>query len=148
MDVCLAHECAQNVADDAVKTQHFARLLNGLFADCEDLGLLRVASETFGRLVESGGSMTSDIVEREVQRCVPWLNPRLEPSEARRYAAVLILKQLADNAPAVFNVHVRPFIDNIWGAIRDPKVCVRARPCVWRVARGCQKVPCWLVDPM
>lgn len=61
----------------------------------------------------------------QVRDALPWLNPRLEPSEARRYAAVLILRELADVAPAVFNVHVKAFIDGIWGGLRDAKPHVR-----------------------
>ena len=45
--------------------------------------------------------------------------------EARRYAAVLILRELAANAPTVFNVHVPAFIDAIWPALRDPRMNVR-----------------------
>ena len=33
--------------------------------------------------------------------------------------------QLAENAPAVFNVHVKPFIEVIWSGLRDAKVYVR-----------------------
>lgn len=59
----------------------------------------------------------------QLQRCLPWLNPRApESSESRRYAAVLMLRRLAEAQPAVFNVHVKQFIDSIWGALRDPKV--------------------------
>jgi FKBP12-rapamycin complex-associated protein len=61
----------------------------------------------------------------QVRDALPWLNPRLEPSEGRRYAAVLILRELADCAPAVFNVHVKAFIDGVWGGLRDPKLHVR-----------------------
>jgi FKBP12-rapamycin complex-associated protein len=45
--------------------------------------------------------------------------------EARRYAAVLILRELARNAPTVFNVHVPAFIDAIWPALRDSSLTIR-----------------------
>ena len=32
---------------------------------------------------------------------------------------------MAENAPAVFNVHVRSFIEIIWAGLRDAKVIVR-----------------------
>ena len=38
---------------------------------------------------------------------------------------MLILRQMALNAPAVFNVHVRAFIDVIWTGLRDPKLHIR-----------------------
>lgn len=52
-----------------------------------------------------------------------WMNP--QRSEQLRYAAALILKEMAKNAPAVFNVFVRPFIDVIWAGLRDQKHIVR-----------------------
>lgn len=52
-----------------------------------------------------------------------WMNP--QRSEQLRYAAALILKEMAKNAPAVFNVFVRPFIDVIWAGLRDQKHLVR-----------------------
>lgn len=60
----------------------------------------------------------------QVKACLPWLIPG-NANEYRRYAAVLLLRELADCAPAVFNVHVKQFIDNIWGGLRDPKLHVR-----------------------
>ena len=59
---------------------------------------------------------------QQVRRAIDWLGDK---GEARRYAAALILQQLAENAPAVFNVHVRAFIDAIWNGLRDPKQLVR-----------------------
>lgn len=59
---------------------------------------------------------------RQVRRAIEWLGDR---GEARRYAAALIARELAENAPAVFNVHVRAFIDAIWNGLRDPKLLVR-----------------------
>ena len=52
-----------------------------------------------------------------------WL--RGESQGNRRYAAVLILREMAENAPAVFNVHVQSFIEIIWAGLRDAKVIVR-----------------------
>lgn len=61
----------------------------------------------------------------QVREALPWLNSRLEPSEFRRYAAVLVCREMASEAPAVFNVHVKAFLDGIWGGLRDPKLHVR-----------------------
>ncbi len=59
----------------------------------------------------------------QVKRSLDWL--RGESQGNRRYAAVLILREMAENAPAVFNVHVRSFIEIIWAGLRDAKVIVR-----------------------
>ena len=113
------------VGDDAARTAHFSGMLRRLFEDSQDPALLEAAAQTLGRLVRGGGPMVADVVERQVRDALPWLSPRLEPSEARRYAAALVLRELAAAAPAVFNVHVRAFIDGVWGGLRDPKLRVR-----------------------
>lgn len=59
----------------------------------------------------------------QIRIALDWL--RVERSEQLRYAAVLILRQMAANAPAVFNVFVRHFIDVIWAGLRDSKLLVR-----------------------
>ena len=46
-------------------------------------------------------------------------------SEQRRHAAVLVLKELAEHAPTLFNVHVSSFLDHVWVALRDPKLAIR-----------------------
>ena len=59
----------------------------------------------------------------QVRRAIEWLSGN--HGEARRYAAALIARELAENAPAVFNVHVRAFIDAIWAGLRDQRLLVR-----------------------
>lgn len=46
-------------------------------------------------------------------------------TEQRRHAAVLVLRELAQNTPTLFNVHVASFLDHIWVALRDPKDNIR-----------------------
>ena len=56
-----------------------------------------------------------------MKHAISWLRARDKDKEApehTKYAATLILKQMAQNSPAVFNVHVRGFIDVIWNALR------------------------------
>jgi hypothetical protein len=50
---------------------------------------------------------------------------RGERNELRRYGAVLVLKELAVNAPSLFNTHAKDFFVLIWSGIRDPKPNVR-----------------------
>ena len=69
------------------------------------------------------GTLAADIVEFEVKRALEWLEG--DRSEQRRYAAVLVLKELADNTPTLFNVHVATFVDHIWVTLRDPKLQIR-----------------------
>src|SRR5690242_1687285 len=63
-------------------------------------------AQALGHLARAGGSLTADFVEFEVKRALEWLQG--DRSEQRRHAAVLVLKELAENAPTLFNVHVSP----------------------------------------
>ena len=73
----------------------------------------------------------------QVKRSLDWL--RGESQGNRRYASVLILREMAENAPAVFNVHVKAFIDIVWVGLRDAKVIVReASVAALRVSELCQ----------
>ncbi|BDA44527.1 Serine/threonine-protein kinase TOR [Coccomyxa sp. Obi] len=110
------------LGEDAAKTSYFASYLREVFQPNTDPMTMEVAASTLGHLVKSGGALTADIVEFEVRRAIEWLGDR---GEARRYAAALILRELAENAPAVFNVHVRAFIEAIWAGLRDSKLLVR-----------------------
>ncbi len=84
---------------------------------------LRLASRALGHLARSGGSLTVDFVEFEVTRALEWLQS--DRFENRRLAAVLVLKELAENAPTLFYVHVHTFFTHIWAALRDPDVDIR-----------------------
>eukprot|EP01083_Nonionella_stella_P022317 61746_1 len=88
-----------------------------------DVAILELVASTLGHLVRSGGSLTSDIVESEVKRALEWLEG--SSHEYKKHAAVLVLKELAENAPTLFNVHVGNFLDHIWVALRDPKNIIR-----------------------
>ena len=60
----------------------------------------------------------------QVRRALHWLAAR-ERVQHQRLAAALVLRELAAASPAVFNMHVRPFIDVIWAGIKDPALPVR-----------------------
>ncbi|KAA8545737.1 hypothetical protein F0562_020812 [Nyssa sinensis] len=108
----------------------------------ENLGALRAIDElidvtlVLGHLARKGGAMTADEVERQVKNALEWL--RGERIEYRRFAAVLILKEMAENASTVFNVHVPEFVDAIWVALRDPTLVVRERAV--EALRACLRV--------
>ncbi|EFJ44271.1 target of rapamycin, growth-regulatory PI3K-like protein kinase [Volvox carteri f. nagariensis] len=111
--------------DDAAKTSRLASMLSRVLEDSEDATLSETAAHTLGHLVRSGGAMTSDIVEKEIRRALSWCDPHVEPSESRRLTALLVLHEAAESAPAVFNVHVKSFIDAVWFPLRDPKQHIR-----------------------
>jgi len=77
-------------------------------------------------------------VDVQVKSCIEWLQGAFacssaskstahirstgERIEARRYAAVLVLRELTRDAPTLVYDHVPELLDNLWTALRDPKV--------------------------
>ncbi|PWZ19658.1 hypothetical protein Zm00014a_018155 [Zea mays] len=111
--------------EGASKVSKFASFLRNVFEVKRDPEILVPASEVLGHLAKAGGAMTADEVERQIKTALGWLTG--ERVEYRRFAAVLILKEMAENASTVFNVHVPEFVDAIWVALRDPKQAVREK---------------------
>ncbi|KAG0576661.1 hypothetical protein KC19_5G097200 [Ceratodon purpureus] len=109
----------------ATKIAKFASCLRNVFEHKKDSEVLINASRALGHLAATGGALTADVVEYQVKKSLEWLQG--ERVENHRLAAVLILKEMAENAPTVFNVHVSDFIEAVWVALRDPKVQVRER---------------------
>ena len=60
----------------------------------------------------------------QVNKALIWLGAGGK-GPPRPLAAALALKELAVAMPAVFNMHVRTFINSIWTGIRHPALPVR-----------------------
>ncbi|KAK1282825.1 Serine/threonine-protein kinase TOR [Acorus calamus] len=113
------------LGESASKVSKFSNYLRTVFDTKRETEVLILASRVLGHLARAGGAMTADEVERQMKNALDWL--RGERVEYRRFAAVLILKEMAENASTVFNVHVPEFVDLIWVALRDPTLAVRER---------------------
>ncbi|KAL3350416.1 hypothetical protein AABB24_023072 [Solanum stoloniferum] len=124
------------ISENASKVAKFSNYMRVAFETKRDPEILVLASKVLGHLARSGGAMTADEVERQVKVALEWL--RGERIEYRRFAAVLILKEMAENASTVFNVHVPEFVDAIWVALRDPTLAVREKAV--EALRACLRV--------
>ncbi|KAK8706592.1 hypothetical protein V6N13_050150 [Hibiscus sabdariffa] len=111
------------LGENASKVSRFSNYMWTIFEIKRDPEILVLASKVLGHLARAGGAMTADEVEFQVRTALKWL--RGDRIECRRFAAVLILKEMAENASTVFNVHVPEFVDAIWVALRDPTLAVR-----------------------
>ena len=124
---CVDQLCSVEFGEEVEKVTRFARYLRTAVTTMRqgpEPVLASAASQALGRLVATGGAVTADIVEEEVNRAFKWLkNPVRE--ERKRFAAALTLRELAANAPTVFNVHVPHFIKAVWPALHDPSLDVR-----------------------
>ncbi|XP_027362305.1 serine/threonine-protein kinase TOR isoform X2 [Abrus precatorius] len=124
------------LGENASKVSRFSSYMRTVFDAKRDPEILVLASRVLGHLARAGGAMTADEVERQVKIALDWL--RGNRVEYRRFAAVLILKEMAENASTVFNVHVPEFVDAIWVALRDPALPVRERAV--EALRACLRV--------
>lgn len=124
------------LGENASKVSRFSSYMRIVFDTKRDPEILVLASRVLGHLARAGGAMTADEVERQVKIALDWL--RGNRVEYRRFAAVLILKEMAENASTVFNVHVPEFVDAIWVALRDQALPVRERAV--EALRACLRV--------
>ena len=85
--------------------------------------VLAMASKALGHLARAGGALTVEFVEFQIKQSLEWL--QVERNERRHLAAVLVLRELAQNTPTLFNVYVDDFLEHIWVALRDPKEEIR-----------------------
>ncbi|KAK4703758.1 serine/threonine-protein kinase mTOR, partial [Phenoliferia sp. Uapishka_3] len=90
---------------------------------CPDPLVMTLAAKVFARLAAQGGSLMAGHVDVQIKSCVEWLQG--ERIEARRYAAVLVLRELTKAAPTLVNENILELLDNLWTAMRDPKVAIR-----------------------
>ncbi|KAF2738156.1 hypothetical protein EJ04DRAFT_574120 [Polyplosphaeria fusca] len=109
--------------DDAgQKTTRFSSYLRNVMRGTDTASMV-VAARAMGRLAKPGGTLTAELVEAEVKGALEWL--QLERSENRRFAAVLILRELAKNSPTLMYQWIAQIFEVIWVALRDPKVLIR-----------------------
>ncbi|KAK4476961.1 hypothetical protein RD792_016131 [Penstemon davidsonii] len=113
------------IGENAVTVAKIANYMRTASEAKRDPETLVVASKVLGHLARAGGAMTAEEVDWLVKIALDWLHG--DRIEYRRFAAVLILKEMAENASTLFNVHVPEFVDTIWVALRDPKLDVRER---------------------
>ncbi|CAL5329434.1 unnamed protein product [Camellia sinensis] len=125
-----------SLGENASKVSRFSNYMRNVFEVKRDPEILILASKVLGHLARAGGAMTADEVEWQVKNALGWLHG--ERTEYRRFAAVLILKEMAENASTVFNVHVPEFVDAIWVALRDPTLAIRERAV--EALRACLRV--------
>lgn len=82
--------------------------------------VLVLAAKALGHLAKGNSNIVTECIEFELKNALDWLQ-----GDRHRYAASLILKELALNAPVLFYSHVSTFIDVIWVTLRDLKPSIR-----------------------
>lgn len=100
-------------------TQNLRQVLRG-----KDINPMRPAAEVLGKLCRPGGSIISELVEAETKNALEWLQS--DRIEERRYSAVLVLRELARNAPTLMYAYVGMVLDLLWAGLRDQRHLIRA----------------------
>jgi FKBP12-rapamycin complex-associated protein len=108
--------------DAASRTTRFSGYLRAALRS-NDNDVLVYAAEALGHLATPGGALTAELVESEVKGALEWLQS--DRQESRRFAAVLIIRELAKNSPTLLYAYVPQILEYIWVAIRDVKVLIR-----------------------
>ncbi|KAJ5666232.1 uncharacterized protein N7477_008680, partial [Penicillium maclennaniae] len=108
--------------DAAQKTTRFASYLRSALRS-NDNAVLVYAARSLGRLAKPGGALTAELVESEIQSALEWLQS--ERQESRRFAAVLVIRELAKGSPTLLYGFVPQIFELVWVALRDPKVLIR-----------------------
>jgi len=108
--------------DIGPRLTRFANALRAVLRGTDTTAMI-VAARALGKLAIPGNSLTTDLVEAEVQTALESL--QVERQENRRFSAVLTLRELAQNSPTLLYQHVSEILEVIWVALRDPKVLIR-----------------------
>lgn len=109
-------------SDAAQKTTRFAGYLRSALRSNDNVVLV-YAARSLGRLAKPGGALTAELVESEIQSALEWLQS--ERQESRRFAAVLVIRELAKGSPTLLYGFVPQIFELVWVALRDPKVLIR-----------------------
>ena len=109
--------------DLALKYSRFEQHI-GYILRSKDVTPMQPAAVVLGKLCKPGGSLISELVDAEVKLALEWLQS--ERVEERRYAAVLILRELARNAPTLMYPYVNFVFEQSWIGLRDQRLLIRA----------------------
>ncbi|EDQ92945.1 uncharacterized protein MONBRDRAFT_5088, partial [Monosiga brevicollis MX1] len=111
----------------AVNCNQFGTYLrNVLPPTCNDLEVIKVAAEVLGRLATRGtGAMTPKFITMHSDRALEWLEHTSTRSEAKRYAAALVLHELCKAQPTHFYPYIPKVMRHIFVAVHDIKLSVR-----------------------
>ncbi|KAI2465814.1 FAT-domain-containing protein [Annulohypoxylon bovei var. microspora] len=90
----------------------------------KDIVPMQAAAVALGKLCKPGGSLISELVESEVKTALEWLQS--DRVEEKRYSAVLVLRELARNAPTLMYAYVGLVFDLVWVGLRDQRQLIRA----------------------
>eukprot|EP01033_Poteriospumella_lacustris_P010144 gene10144-7234_t len=114
-------DCTSAAAE--TKIIKFAKALSNALGAATDFTLIELIADAFGHMAKNSPVSHRDYLEGELIRALDSLKGK-QPS-AKRFAACVMLQQLATNAPTIFFVKINEFFDLIWIPIWDQKETIR-----------------------
>eukprot|EP00835_Amoeboradix_gromovi_P000423 NODE_15_length_42055_cov_0.634117.p1 type:complete len:2332 gc:universal NODE_15_length_42055_cov_0.634117:8372-15367(+) len=110
--------------DNTVKLTRFCNYLR-MVLPSNDIQVMEYAAKAMGKLSSPsiGGSLAVELVEFEVKRSLEWLLN--DKTEFKRYAAVLLIKEIALNASTILYGYMSQILEFIWIPLRDTRPNVR-----------------------
>lgn len=108
--------------DASQKVAKFSTVLKRTL-EGNDTSAMIVAAKCLGRLAAPGHALSNELVDAEVKHALEWLTS--ERNENRRFAAVLILRELARHNPTLLFTFREGVLISIWEGLRDQKVVIR-----------------------
>ncbi|CAG8465028.1 34810_t:CDS:10, partial [Racocetra persica] len=120
-----SHKIGDSLINNNIETTTLSRFTNYLkmVLPSGDQQIMILASKALGKLAAPNGAVTAIFVMREVNTALEYLQG--DRQELRRYAAALVLRELAQNAPTLIYGHVPSILDSIWVGLRDQKQIIR-----------------------
>lgn len=110
-------------AEDASgRMTRYANTLRGVLRGTDTTAMI-AASQALGKLTGPGSPLTSELVDAEIKSALEAL--QVERQENRRFAAVLTVKELANNAAVMVYQYIKDLLQVIWVPLRDPKILIR-----------------------
>lgn len=111
------------LAADEINSAHklAANVLKAL--PCSDPFVMALAAKTYARLASIGELLMVGPVTIQLKQSIEWLQG--ERIENRRWAGVLLVRELARTVPNLLYEHLSDLTDNVWYALRDAKVAIR-----------------------
>lgn len=117
--------CTSAVAEQ--KVINFANALSNCLKMNTDYSIIELVAVTLGQMAKASAVSQVNFVESELNQGLKWLDeiPNSSNQSHRRFAACVVLQQLAENAPTVFFVRTKEFFDLIWRPLWDPQERIR-----------------------
>lgn len=116
-------DCTSSSAE--TKVNKFAKNLSHALSTSTDFGLIELVADALGHMARNSPVSDVDYLESELTRSLEWLRAS-KPSVYKRFAACMMLQQLARNAPTIFFARINEFFDLIWSPMWDHKETIRA----------------------